>query len=115
MVAQIPANPERTTLYISGCGKADECRRFFFHYQIDRRSKSADDKSRGGKSIWGTIAGAAKTFGFSYDYLMWGISWQNLNLMMADLPWYDYDKKDEATEVKSGDLERDLFAKYAKR
>ncbi len=46
---------------------------------------------------------------------MWGISWQNLNLMMADLPWYDYDKKDEAKEVKSGDLERDLFAKYAKR
>mgnify|MGYP000882729048 CR=1 FL=1 len=46
---------------------------------------------------------------------MWGVSWQNLNLMMADLPWYDYDKKDEAQEVKSGDLERELFSKYAKR
>ena len=27
-----------------------------------------------------------RSFGWSYDYLLWGISWLNLQLMIADAP-----------------------------
>jgi hypothetical protein len=33
---------------------------------------------------------------------MWGISWQNLNMYLASIPVYDFDKKDDAVNVVDG-------------
>jgi len=47
---------------------------------------------------------------------MWGVSWVNLQMMMADMPWYEYgDEKDKEIEVKTKDQESAIFGKYAKR
>ena len=65
-------------------------------YCIDKENKKfadvmkvkQDDKSSiafGGKSIWGTLIDAAcERYGWSYQYVLWGISYSNLQLMLAD-------------------------------
>lgn len=47
-------------------------------------------------------------FGWSYDYLLWGISWRNVTLMMADAPGYDYERKKEKKIPKGKDLKSKL-------
>jgi hypothetical protein len=37
-------------------------------------------------SPWGNRGEIMKAYGFSYDYLLWGISWLNVQLMIADAP-----------------------------
>lgn len=116
MVVTLSTYTQRIAFYFLGYRKKYERRGFFFHYQIDRRSKSSDDKSRGGKTIWGSIAGAAKTYGYTFNEIMWGVSWVNLQMMMADMPWYEYgDEKDKEIEVKTKEQESAIFGKYAKR
>lgn len=36
-------------------------------------------------SPWGNRAELLKLFGWSYDYLLWGISWNNVQIMLADM------------------------------
>lgn len=47
-------------------------------------------------SAWGRRAEILKYFGWTYDYLLWGISWLNVSLMLADGARY------EAPETGSG-------------
>lgn len=35
-------------------------------------------------SPWGSRGELCKNFGWTYDYLLWGISWLNVQLMVAD-------------------------------
>ena len=35
-------------------------------------------------SPWGSRAELCKTFGWTYDYLLWGINWINVNMMTVD-------------------------------
>nr|DAE96379.1 MAG TPA: hypothetical protein [Caudoviricetes sp.] len=37
-------------------------------------------------SQWGYRGEILKNFGWSYDYLLWGISWLNLQTMLNDAP-----------------------------
>ena len=41
------------------------------------------------------------------EYILWGISWINLNLLIADLPQYNYDSKEEKSKnvVEGEELE----------
>ncbi len=48
------------------------------------------DSFYGGRSIWGEIDGIASRYGWSYDYILWGISHANLRMMMADAIRTDY-------------------------
>ena len=39
----------------------------------------------GGKTIWGTLIDAAcERYGWTFDYVVWGISYNNLTLMLKD-------------------------------
>lgn len=40
-------------------------------------------------SAWGNRAEILKCFGWAYDYLLWGISWVNVSLMLADSARYE--------------------------
>lgn len=40
-------------------------------------------------SAWGSRAEILKYFGWTYDYLLWGISWVNVSLMLADGARYE--------------------------
>ncbi len=51
-------------------------------------------------SPWGNRGEICKTYGWTYDYLLWGISWLNVTMMMADAARIDIDanKRDENGE-----------------
>lgn len=66
-------------------------------FGIDRESKRLSEVLRvkaeskdgtvsfGGKSIWGTLVDAAcERYGWTYQYTVWGISYCNLQLLLAD-------------------------------
>ncbi len=55
---------------------------------IDEKQKELRKaKIRGGKTIYGTlIYSACKAFGWSFDYVLWEISFMNLRLLLADAP-----------------------------
>lgn len=40
-----------------------------------------------------------KYFRFSFDYVLWGISWANLNMLLATVPKYEA-AKDEKEKVE---------------
>jgi|ADurb_H2B_03_Slu_FD_contig_21_1068536_length_645_multi_6_in_0_out_0_2 hypothetical protein len=39
-------------------------------------------------SPWGTIWSIVSATGWSVDYILWGISWMNIQMMIADAPHY---------------------------
>lgn len=50
-----------------------------------KESKENNSLSFGGKSIWGTMVDVAcERYGWSYQYVLWGISFCALQLLMAD-------------------------------
>lgn len=51
------------------------------------------------KSPWGNRGEICKTFGWTYEYLLWGISWLNVNMMMADAARMDTEQKLEQENV----------------
>lgn len=40
-------------------------------------------------SAWGSRAEILKYFGWTYDYLLWGINWVNVEMMLADGARYE--------------------------
>ena len=56
--------------------------------RMDKINKAKDTKNQyvfGGKSIWGALIDAAcERYGWTFDYVVWGISYNNLTLMMKD-------------------------------
>lgn len=53
-------------------------------------------------SIWAVVAGTAKTFGLTFDYVLHEISYANCILYGASLPTYESKKKDEEV-IKADD------------
>lgn len=78
-------------------------RGFFVCYPIGKNAAGNDfptdrngaDSTYGGRSIWGQIDTIAERYKWTVDYILWGASWANLQLMMADALRTDYKSKDE--------------------
>lgn len=49
------------------------------------------------------IGGVIKYFRFDYEFVLWGISWANLIMMLATIPTY---KDTETKEDKEVDIEQ---------
>ena len=50
-----------------------------------KKSKESGSLSFGGKSIWGTLIDAAcERYGWTYQYVLWGISFSALQLLLSD-------------------------------
>ena len=49
-------------------------------------------------SPWGNRGEICKTFGWTYEYLLWGISWLNVNMMMADAARINTDEIEKTTD-----------------
>ncbi|MBD1394259.1 hypothetical protein [Mucilaginibacter glaciei] len=52
-------------------------------------------------SPWGYNFNIIKELGFTWHYLMWGISWINLQMMLADAPAYESSDKEDIKEADS--------------
>lgn len=51
----------------------------------DRKHDSDSVISFGGKTLWGVyLDNLCKRYGWTLDYVVWGISWVNLNMMWID-------------------------------
>jgi hypothetical protein len=92
------------------CSEADECFQFYEFYHLSERLQRTGDKrgepeSAGGdNSPWSLIGGVAKYFRFSVDQILWGISYQNLNMLLATIPSYEEEeKKENVKEMESVD------------
>lgn len=54
-------------------------------------------------SVYGSVAQACHHFGWTLDYVLWGIDWRVLGRMLIDFPSVDYsemDKEKEGTRTK---------------
>lgn len=64
--------------------------------QVLRAKKDSDSYSFGCVSIYGSLLDAAcERYGWTLDYVVWGISYENLRLMLADKPDTVYLTKEE--------------------
>lgn len=53
--------------------------------KVNAAKKSNNQFVFGGKTIWGSLIDAAcERYGWTYDYVVWGISYNNLSLMFKD-------------------------------
>ena len=57
------------------------------------------------KSPWGSRGELCKYFGWTYSYLLWEISWINIQLMIADMPRTKHNS-DEESDFKGDDQEK---------
>lgn len=51
----------------------------------------------------GTIAAH---YGWTYNYIMWGVAWVNLQAIMADEQRYEYNKSDKDKGITVNTLEK---------
>lgn len=74
---------------------SDKTAQFIKHLRIDKEQdrlrqvqkvkKNKNEFSFGGQSVYGTLLDyACERYGWTHDYILWGISYTNLQLMMAD-------------------------------
>lgn len=75
---------DKTSGIMSEFGIDRESRRLSEVLKVKEESKGGS-VSFGGKSIWGTLVDAAcERYGWTYQYTVWGISYCNLHLLLAD-------------------------------
>ena len=73
---------EKTNVFIKYLGIDKENERFT---RASKVRKNTGSVSFGGKSIYGTLLDVAcERYGWTLDYVVWGISYNNLQLMLAD-------------------------------
>ena len=73
-----------------------------------RAQKTKNDYQFGGKSIYGTLIDqACERYGWPYDYVVWGISLVNLQLLLADKIQSIYISDDEKKRINSSFLNED--------
>ena len=85
--------------------------KFIKHFQLDieqrymKRAHDAKDKDSGslvfnGKSVYGTMIDVVcERYGWSMEYVVWGISLLNLNMLMADKVVSVYLSKEESKKA----------------
>jgi len=44
-----------------------------------------------------------KETGWTDDYMLWGISWANMQMKLADAPWYKYNRSEKGEQVIDSD------------
>lgn len=67
------------------------------------------------RSPWGQRAAICEHFGWTYDYLLRGIAWVNVQLMLADSARIkDKENKEEQPKKASADDLRAFFANKTK-
>lgn len=76
---------DKTDGIMSEFGIDKESRRLSEVMRVKERSKGNGSVSFGGKSIWGTLVDSAcERYGWTYQYVLWDISYSALRLLLAD-------------------------------
>ena len=77
-------------------------RGFYEGYQVGKNSlgenfprRPRKPDSYGGDTIWGQKDAIFSKYHWSWEELMWGVSWANVTMMLADAQRTDYESKRE--------------------
>lgn len=85
---------------------------FYEYYKIDNdddqsQSNESEEQSAGTvvglNSLWGVIGHIADKTGWTWDYILHGVSWINLRLMLADMPKYKNIVRNDVIEEATDD------------
>lgn len=84
--------------------------RFYEGYSLGKNAAGDDfpdddsgaNSHYGGQSIWGKIDALVSRYHWTLDYILWGISWANAQLMIADALKTDYKSKAENGQQNTG-------------
>ena len=73
---------------------------FYKLYSIDVRSKDDSAKSGRGrrtglKSPFGHRGAVLAHFGWTWEYLLWGVRWNYVQKMMIDAPGYEFENDED--------------------
>lgn len=61
-------------------------------------------------SPWGSRASICAHFHWTYEYLLWGISWINVELFLVDLPTFEYgEPKDKINKIDNKEQMQDYL------
>ncbi|WP_262246955.1 hypothetical protein [Parapedobacter soli] len=71
----------------------------------ESQSRPGRGKTKGGLSPQGHRAQVCAHFGWTMQYMLWGISWMQLHKMLVDQPVYEYDEDNGGAAPKT-DYER---------
>lgn len=89
---------DKTDKMISQLGIDDEQRRM---QKVMSLTDNKHNVSFGGSSVYGTIIDAAcERYGWTMDYVLWGISYSNLRLLLADKVSQMYLNDDELKKCR---------------
>ena len=98
---------EKTNIFIKHLGIDKENERFS---RAIKARKNSGSVSFGGKSIYGSLLDAAcERYGWTLDYVVWGISYNNLQLMLADRIKDLYMTKEEMRKARITSDDHDVI------
>ena len=101
----IALTTERTEQFSSFLGIDKEQERM---NRVMRVKKSKNDLVFGGKSVYGGLIDiACERYGWTFDYVVWGISYTNLRLLLADKVTSIYLTDDEMKKVPASIRNKD--------
>ena len=83
----------------NGCYESHAADGFFCAYRFPSRNKS-DEGGGDNNSVWAIIAGISKNYVLPFDYVLYEMSFANVQMYNAVLPTYDSDKKDKKKKDK---------------
>ena len=65
------------------------------------------------------IGSICSQFHWRVDYLLWKVNWITVQMMLADMPWYDYEKngsdKTVSNETFLSDLDSDGLKDFIRK
>ena len=98
---------EKTHIYMKHLGIDKENERFS---RANKARKDTGSVNFGGKSIYGSLLDyACERYGWTLDYVVWGISYTNLQLLMADSVKTLYLTKEEMRKARISGNDNDVI------
>lgn len=98
---------EKTPIYMKHLGIDKENERFS---RANKARKDTGSVNFGGKSIYGSLLDyACERYGWTLDYVVWGISHTNLQLLMADSVKTLYMTKEEMRKARISGNDNDVI------
>ena len=98
---------EKTNIYMKHLGIDKENERFV---RANKARKNSGSISFGGKSIYGSLLDVAcERYGWTLDYVVWGISHNNLQMMLADRVKDLYMTKEEMKKARITSDDHDVI------
>jgi hypothetical protein len=91
-------NHSRKVISDNGTGAGgQQYSKFYEFYQIDSHPPANETEGRSGrehgglKSLWGSLWSVCTATGWTLEYLLWQITWINLQMMIVDAVRYNSD------------------------